>query len=511
MTTRTDDEASPPVDRARAPRAAASSMTGARLGPYRILRPLGVGGMATVFAAEHVGLQKRVAVKVLREQLALDDDVRRRFVREGVLASRVRHPHVVDVTDVGEDEGRSYLVMEYLEGECLGARMARRGPLPVGEALTMMLPIVCGLGAAHRAGVVHRDVKPENIFLARDADGHETSKLLDFGISRLDRLGLDRITDSRIVLGTVHYMAPEQARGGPIDARADQYALAVVLFEAISGTLPYVAGCTNVMDMMAEAARGNTRPLVERWPGAPKELSDVLAKALASARDDRYASMEELGRALLPFAPPRATRRFRELTDPGWTRTGEREAEPVERSGAPVRPPDPLRAEAPTVSATLDARMARSDAGQPAETSSKPANDPMPSAPSREVAPLRAASSSGPPYALALAVVLITATIGLAASATRDAGEAPPIVAAGPPAPIARPAEIVVSLRVLPPEAVISLDGRPVDVGSLRLSLPRGARAHHLVVDAVGFVPWESFVGDADLDRSLVLARDPVP
>lgn len=499
------------------------SRIGTMLGPYRLLAPLGAGGMATVFAAQHIGLEKRVAVKVLREHLVVDGDLRRRFIREGILASRVRHPNVVDVTDVGEHRGHAYLVMEFLEGESLGARMVRDGAMPVERALDILLPIICGLAAAHRAGVVHRDVKPENIFLAKLDERREVSKLLDFGISRASTGA--RTTDDHIILGTAHYMAPEQARGADLDGRVDQYALAVVLYEAISGALPYVSDGSNVVELMTEAARGRALPLTARWPNAPEKLSDALAKALAGPREARHANIEDFGRQLLPFASSRAVRAFRELVDPAWSSMSiER---PAPRSDMPsgvtrVPPTDFTRAEAPTLAHELPPEVSPEAgpctplaSGSEATTPPRLERETLPSVPAARV-PGRKAWWVGSgvlataPIA-ALAAMLLgspTSSAGLVVARDEPVTAAPARVAspAPPTTPIA-PADdmVMVAVDVEPASAVVFLDERPVGVGTLRLLLRRGAPTHHLVVAAAGFIRWESYVGDVDLDRTLVL------
>jgi serine/threonine-protein kinase len=482
---------------------------GSALGPYRLVTPLGAGGMATVFSAVHVGLEKRVAVKVLRERLVVDADLKTRFTREGVIASRVRHPHVVDVTDVGEDRGHVYLVLELLEGESLAARMSRQGSMPVTGIVDIVLPIIAALGAAHRAGIVHRDVKPENIFLARVGDRHEVPKLLDFGISRV--FGHTLLTDEHTILGTAHYMAPEQARAErTIDGRADQYALAIVVFEAICGQLPYVTDSANVLELLAEAAHGQTVSLASRWKSAPDGLSDVLSRALARARDDRFAEIEDLGRALAPFASANGARRFRELVDPVTTEA----PAPASMNG--------VRVEAPTIAADL----ASSPSEPPGTTrrTRKPTlrgvvpSHRLPSLPSvpreipaseRPLAPfpvprLDRAWRLAPLFALALA----STGVAYDAVAVRD-DVAPPVrIGSTAPAVRAAPAEpeaVSVNLDVQPAYAVISIDGRPTAVGAMHALLPRTGERHRVTVDADGFVRWEAYVEDTDLERAIAL------
>ena len=198
-------------------------------GRYELVRPLGHGAMATVDLARDVELDRPVALKRLAENLARDEDLRRRFLREARLAARLAHPNVVRVFDVGEDEGRPFIAMEYVEGETLADLIARRGRLPAAEAASLGMQACAALAAAHAAGLVHRDVKPQNLLLGRDG----VLELGDFGIA----VGHDgtRLTLAGTVLGTAGYLAPEQARGEQVTAAADIYAIGAVLYELLRG------------------------------------------------------------------------------------------------------------------------------------------------------------------------------------------------------------------------------------------------------------------------------------
>jgi tRNA A-37 threonylcarbamoyl transferase component Bud32 len=198
-------------------------------GRYEVVRPLGHGAMATVDLAHDVELDRPVALKRLAENFARDDGLRRRFVREARLAARLAHPHVVRVFDVGEDDGRPFIAMEYVEGETLADLVARRGPLPAAEAARLGMHMCAGLAAAHAAGLVHRDVKPQNLLLGTDG----ALKLGDFGIAA-GHEGT-RLTVAGTVLGTAGYLAPEQARGEQVTAAADIYAVGAVLYELLTG------------------------------------------------------------------------------------------------------------------------------------------------------------------------------------------------------------------------------------------------------------------------------------
>ncbi len=303
------------TDGSRATAAGASArkpllQTGERLGSYVIEERLGAGGMAEVYRARHTSLDKRVAIKMLFPELAANEDLRERFLREGRAASRIDHPHIVNVTDVGHDGERVYLVMEFLEGETLGDLMVREATLPPPRILDCLVPVIAAVGAAHKRGVVHRDLKPENVFLARDLNGRPLPKVLDFGVSKLEGTSLARVTTTESVLGTPHYMSPEQARGRrDVDGRTDQYAVGVILYEALVGRLPYDG--TTAIELIHEVAAGPVRSPRAFTSSVPDELEAVLMRALANAPDERFEHMEAFGLALLPFASERTRESFK--------------------------------------------------------------------------------------------------------------------------------------------------------------------------------------------------------
>jgi eukaryotic-like serine/threonine-protein kinase len=248
-------------------------------GRYELERPLGHGAMAVVDLARDIELDRRVALKRLAENLARDDELRARFVREARLAARLAHPNVVRVYDVGEDGDRPFIAMEYVEGETLAELTTRAGPLPAAEAAALGVQLCRGLAAVHDAGLVHRDVKPQNVMLRRDG----VLKLGDFGIA----FGHDgtRLTIAGTVLGTAAYLAPEQARGEQVTAAADIYGLGAVLHELVTGRPP------RTVASLADLARPTAiAPPVE----APRELGELIAACLAQDPADRPASAAEV-------------------------------------------------------------------------------------------------------------------------------------------------------------------------------------------------------------------------
>ncbi len=285
-----------------------SIQSGTALGRYAVVDLVGMGGVAEVYEAVHLGLRKRVALKVLRREVRDHGEVRARFLREGRNASLVNHPNVVDIYDVGELNGLPYLVMEHLEGESLAALLESQGPLDEQQAVQLILPVIAGVLAGHQAGVVHRDLKPENIFLARDGRRRTTPKILDFGVSKA-LATTEIITLPDTAIGTPHYMAPEQARGERVQPQMDQYAIGVMLYELVTGRLPRH---TLEGDALLESvAFGGFKPPSAWRPDLNAELEAVILRAMASTPARRYPSLEELALALLPFSSTRAQEQWR--------------------------------------------------------------------------------------------------------------------------------------------------------------------------------------------------------
>jgi eukaryotic-like serine/threonine-protein kinase len=262
---------------------------------YELEGPLGHGAMATVDLARDVELDRPVALKRLAENLARDAELRARFLREARLAARLAHPNVVRVYDVGEDDGRPFIAMEYVDGETLADLLARRGELPPGEAAALGVQICRALEAAHAAGLVHRDVKPHNLLLRKDGQ----LKLGDFGIAF--GLGGTRLTTAGTVLGTAAYLAPEQARGEDVTAAADLYGLGAVLYELLTGRPPRTPSSVSELAAPTE---------ILAPPGAPRAISDVVMRCLEPDPRRRPRSAAEVERALSTPPHDAPTRRL---------------------------------------------------------------------------------------------------------------------------------------------------------------------------------------------------------
>jgi tRNA A-37 threonylcarbamoyl transferase component Bud32 len=271
-------------------------------GSYEVLRVIGEGGMGKVYEARHTRLHtKRFAVKLLHQELARQPDVVTRFQREAEAASVLTHPNVVGVYDVNTSaDGRPYIVAELLQGEDLGSYLDRLGKLHTVEAVHIVRQVCHALGAAHAHGIVHRDVKPENVFLAGP---NATVKVLDFGISKVLETS-DGLTKTGTVMGTPDYMAPEQARGDRVDSRADIYAVGAILYRALTGRKPF-DGSDAMAILTAVLTQEPERPSALE-PKIPLSLELVVQQTMAKMPNERFATMDALEQALAPFDSPDA-------------------------------------------------------------------------------------------------------------------------------------------------------------------------------------------------------------
>ena len=255
-------------------------------GRYRLEARIGAGGMSTVYRALDETLQRQVAVKLMNREVASDSDQLERFRREARAVAQLSHPHIVGVIDAGEDDNRPYIVFEYVEGETLKERIRRLGRLPIGEAVAYAIEIARALGAAHARHIVHRDVKPQNVLI--DQEG--SAKVTDFGIARtLDEEGLT--ADGR-VLGTTDYVSPEQALGQPVTGQSDLYSLGVVLYEMLTGEVPFKG--ENQVAVAMKHVREQIPDVQSKRPEVSAALAAVVETATAKRQEDRYANDAEL-------------------------------------------------------------------------------------------------------------------------------------------------------------------------------------------------------------------------
>src|SRR5262245_13952511 len=289
-----------------------SVVAGTKFDRYEIISPLGAGGMGEVYLARDTRLERKVALKLLLDERTKDDQRLLRFEQEARAASALNHPNIITIYEIGDCDSTHFIATEFIEGLTLRKILAE-GKMPVIAALDVAIQVASALSAAHEAGIIHRDIKPENVMLRRDG----IVKVLDFGLAKLIEGGMgsgdsgagsrDRnlltnpdsplgasplITDPGTVMGTATYMAPEQARGWRVDARADIFSLGVVLYEMVAGRAPF-DGPTPI-DVMTQVLDRDPRPLTSFSYGAPVELQRIVAKAMRKDREERYQTVKDL-------------------------------------------------------------------------------------------------------------------------------------------------------------------------------------------------------------------------
>lgn len=271
-------------------------------GRYEIIEPIAEGGMGAVFRARRRLLGDEVALKIVRSEFARDHGARERFLRESRACAQLRHPNIVSILDYNVDaEGRPFLVMELLNGPSLRQELGARGPLPLGEVQQILQPISNALQLAHDNGILHRDVKPANIVAHDFGGGIRAHKIVDFGLVRDLRSDATRLTAAHMFVGTFTYAAPEQVLGGELDARSDQYSLAVVAYEALTGRPPF--DDPDASQLVTSLLTKACPPPTKLRSDLPKWVDVVLVRALAKDPEDRYPSIAAFGAAMQPGDP----------------------------------------------------------------------------------------------------------------------------------------------------------------------------------------------------------------
>jgi len=275
-------------------------LEGTQVGAYRVLQRIGSGGMGSVWIAEHVALGRRAALKMLHPEMTLHAEIVARFFNEARATTAITDPGIVQIFDFGQHvDGRAYIVMELLEGEPLDRRLKREGSLSLLDGLRLMRQVASTLGAAHLRGVIHRDVKPENIFIVRDPEvaGGERTKVLDFGIAKLVGDQAGALTHTSAVMGTPTFMSPEQCRGaGRVDQRSDVYALGCVLFTLVAGRPPFVSD--GIGDIIAMHLREQPPTPSQLRAGVPHEIDRLVLRCLAKDPGQRFQTASELATAI---------------------------------------------------------------------------------------------------------------------------------------------------------------------------------------------------------------------
>jgi eukaryotic-like serine/threonine-protein kinase len=338
-------------DQAGGPNAASSSARGDEMigqvidNRYRIINKLGEGGMGEVYAAEHVHIEKRVAIKLLRSEIITNEQAVIRFRREAKETSSIGHRNIIAIEDFGTlPDGRIYLAMELLAGlplnEMLHAAATGQAPLDAGRLLHIIIQTGHGLAAAHQKGIVHRDMKPENVFITTGADGQDVPKILDFGIAKVSGAdGNNHLTQTGTIFGTPYYMAPEQALGQQVDHRADIYAVGVIMYECFTGALPFVG--ESFMGILTQHITAEPQPPSEAARGQGRELhpgiENIIVRAMKKDANERYQSMDELIEALVAV--------YRQISGPGMSTFLEAQptpgSMPMGAVGSPAPTPQP--------------------------------------------------------------------------------------------------------------------------------------------------------------------------
>src|SRR5882762_5615134 len=276
-------------------------VVGSSLNQYKIVARLGSGGMGEVYLAEDARLGRKVALKLLFEEVTKNEDWVRRFEQEARAASSLNHPNIITIYEVGQTGESHFISAEFIEGETLRQHL-KQNTITIGEALDIAIQVSSALVAAHAAGIIHRDIKPENVMLR--PDGYV--KVLDFGLAKFTEqrsFGASRSdpeaateavvnTNPGMVMGTVSYMSPEQARGTQVDARTDIFSLGVLLYEMLSGRLPFEGTTAN--EIIVSIIEKRQRPLSRYTPEIPPELERIVSKALSKKKDDRYQSLKDM-------------------------------------------------------------------------------------------------------------------------------------------------------------------------------------------------------------------------
>lgn len=450
-------------------------------GKYVIDRVLGEGGMGVVYLAHHQVISRQVAVKVMKPEVASQPQYTERFVLEARAAAELRHRHVVEILDFGVHEGRPFMVMEFLHGESLEKLLEREGPLSPVQTVRLLDPVLRALSVAHEHGIIHRDVKPDNIFLARDEDDAEPIvKVVDFGIARRSMDEQAKITGENATLGTPLYMAPEQILSAhDATAAADQYAFGVTMYQCLTGRFPFET--ESIAGIVANKIAGEATPILQHRPDLDPDFAAIVMRTLARDPSARFPSMQALRDALAPFAENLAHR-------------GAAAAKQlVERAPTEVAtPPERPAASAHETRSSAESASPRSEA----------------SSASVSVVP---ASRARALTAAVLALIALSALVMIVARATLSP-RASRSDATDPSTDRHEPARsVLLSVRVTPSSATLWLDGELVGTGSFELLRPADGRRYQLEMRAPGYhTRTEVLVASTDLriERSLQAQED---
>jgi serine/threonine-protein kinase len=494
-------------------------------GKYRIDRTLAEGGMGVVVAATHIHLNQIVALKFLRRGVSSESDILARFTREARVAAQLRSEHVARVLDAGvTSDGTPYIAMEYLEGQSLARSLETLGPLEVPRAVEYMIQVCEGLAEAHGRGIIHRDIKPDNLFLVERLPGWSAVKILDFGISKLAFAEGGNIA-TRIIMGSPCYMSPEQLRStATVDHRTDIWSVGATLYELLAGRAAFDA--LQTLPELVTAILHETVPEVhELRPAVPVELSAIIARCLANDRGARFESAGQLAMALLPFGPSRARipaemaasvkPRFRAGDLPSSDRPSAPISSPPSLSPPPVSPPP--GSPSPPQNASRRSVAPSSDASGATDTPPQMSNDAVTplalAVAEKELEPKRRAprpalAKTWARVSMAFAAAVVLLFFVVRNRAPKTDGNLQTLAPAAPPQPaitreapqpaIAREApqpassaetgRVEIVVRASPPFAQITIDDRPVE-NPFVAAYPRDATTHRIAARAWGYEP----------------------
>jgi eukaryotic-like serine/threonine-protein kinase len=537
--------------------------SGRMIGEYRIDHELGSGTFGAVYAGEQPMIGKRVAIKVLHKKFATNSGVVSRFITEARAVNRIRHKNIIDIFSFGlVDDQQPYFVMELLDGITLGELLARKGRLGVAEALPILRGIADALDAAHEVGVTHRDLKPDNIFLATEKDGGYFPKLLDFGVAKLISEELAHKTATGAAIGTPSYMAPEQCRGKPIDHRADVYALGVVVHEMLTGQRLFEG--ESGMEVLFMHASLPPKPMSHMAPDLPEALDGPVLAMLAKRPDQRPNSAGEAIRALThravecgaidaaPSTAPDTPRSLERAIARRQAPTASEQTSAIVAERAELVAPGeskpksglgpPTETSGPVV-ISVDGDVAQVDGDMPsARTMMAPASTTLPAAgpplgvvaahtPDPTVAddsvaeeaakaPARRPEPHARPKRMAWWPIAAVIAVGVGTFAIARRGPAPPQAVASSAATASAtatattvlPEKVTIKLQVTPPDADVILDGVRVGSASDPLVLPRSTQSRPLRLEKKGYegVPvW--IVPDQDRELPPMALRELPP
>lgn len=473
---------------------------------YTIVRLLGAGGMGAVYEAKDTVLDKRVALKILHKDIAQDEQMNARFIQEARAASAFKHRNVVESLDFGAHEGAPFLVMEFLEGEAFADLLQRHKTITPERAVALLEPIARALSRAHQAGIIHRDVKPDNVYLAKgDHEDECVPKLVDFGIAKRTTEGELRLTKTSVAMGTPFYMPPEQAMGArDVTASADQYAFAAMLYEAVSGKFPHDGESYNAL--IINKVTKEPMPLTDAVPGINSTFAAVVMKALAREPSARYPSMLDLRDALVESIGGKVDRASSTGNVPA-VRVTDRDASTAKALPSPITSSSSI-GEMQTITSMSAAELTASKTAIPADSV---AGVERPSV--LQPAPTAASKSNTGMIVGGLVALAVVAGGGFALSrrgSANAANEAPRATStnAGQSNNSAT-ARRTLRVRVEPASASIQVDGREVGRGAATFEAASGTEVE-LRLSADGRVPRSERLR-LDSDQSIERVLEALP